>query len=578
MNNKSYYSIIAFIVSFQFIVFTSLFHYYPDKLPINQWFIDFITGVLITIVSYIVYFIHEIVNTSNTYIVQRDLFDLFIYPLFEEGIKLLFIIYKYHDGITLFNIYFLSLGYYISSTQLYFYCPHDYNSYYQQFLRLYDVWLYQDNYKYNHNNHHEVQYLISNIMNDEDEDDEASPFDITHRHSICTHDSQKTLYSANSLSPKKLSGKKLPTEFNLHQSIHDSQKESSSNNKLVSTAMSISKSTDTTFSVEMLKNYQSCSDFVDKLYSVSPRNTYHLNTATAIATFEDFGGEDPHSSGTVIINKINEPIEQVECTLDDHDDDDDDENHDSSSIHTNGTHFGGGGGGNFKFKLPNGPKIEFGGGAGFDYSHDDPSSSSTTATTPLTNTPSKFITFINWFKWLFPVILPLGKQPEPPMVQFQGERYPLLKHRLSNYNLQQGNSNPELPPLETEGRAEFRPILDRFSRFQYFILYNYHVVVGQVTSRINVDPVFKRFGQLITEVSPIFILMNEMNEYIWQWIVLIIFGFRVWWIVLCVFIIKLFKNNYLFGIGNGFDYRLVICLEGWINLLLGIYCIYLYLV
>lgn len=42
---------------------------------------------------------------------------------------------------------------------------------------------------------------------------------------------------------------------------------------------------------------------------------------------------------------------------------------DDNSLRTTDTHYGGGGGGNFKYKFPGAGKIEFGGGAGFDYKH-----------------------------------------------------------------------------------------------------------------------------------------------------------------------------------------------------------------
>ncbi|KAG7665222.1 uncharacterized protein J8A68_001278 [[Candida] subhashii] len=582
MNNKSYYSIIAFIISYQLLIWLSLYHYIPQQPSAgNQFIVDLLIGILISIVTYIIYFIHAIIKESNHFIPKLDLFDLFLYPIFKELIKLLIIVYKYQNDITLYNIYFISLGYYLSNSQIYYYSPNNYKSTYHQFLKLYDIWLYQDQYKYNyHNNQQEIQYLINNILDDDDYSTVS-----TNRNSICTHDSQKTLYSTNSLTPpKKLTGKKLPIEFNLHnnnnnnQDVHLLPHESP---KFQATPMDISKSIETVSTINTLKDYQSCSNFVDKLYSVSPRNTYHLNTATAIATFEDFGREDQHSSDTVIYTKINKPeqeetYENINHHLDE----------DTSSINTKGTHFGGGGGGNFKLKLPGGTKIEFGGGAGGDYSHEDPHSSSTTPISPSTSsTPhnNRIIKFINWFKWLLPPLLPIGEDSTTTtnnLAQFQGERYPLLKHRLSTYNLHHNSEFTTSPSnLETGGLAEFKPHLDRFIKFRYFILYNYNFVIGQLTSRIKVDPVFKRFGQLIEDMNAWILGLNEMNEFIWELIVFGVFGYlrNYYYLVAMILIGRLYKDNYLFFGENRFDYRFAVLSESMIGVWFGVGCVYLYL-
>lgn len=80
-------------------------------------------------------------------------------------------------------------------------------------------------------------------------------------------------------------------------------------------------------------------DMIERLYSVSPKNTLHF-------LLGDYGS-DIHGP-TLAAQLVQE---------------------DAASLHTTDTHFGGGGGGNFKYKMPDGSKLEFGGGAGFDYKH-----------------------------------------------------------------------------------------------------------------------------------------------------------------------------------------------------------------
>lgn len=90
---------------------------------------------------------------------------------------------------------------------------------------------------------------------------------------------------------------------------------------------------------------------IERLYSVSPRNTLHSNSE--ISEDSDVKAYSPEAPP-----------------------------------HTLGTHLGGGGGGGFKYKAPDGSKIGFGGGGGFDYEHDTPETNPPVADPPAKDPPS----------------------------------------------------------------------------------------------------------------------------------------------------------------------------------------------
>ncbi|EGW30854.1 uncharacterized protein SPAPADRAFT_62755 [Spathaspora passalidarum NRRL Y-27907] len=362
---------------------------------------------------------------------------------------------------------------------------------------------------------------------------------------------------------------KLPTEFNL-------SKQQSCASTPMSSPMRKSISIDTVTANPTLKNYRSCSDFVDKLYSVSPKNTYHLNTATALAAASE--------------------------TFDDYMDSDEE-------VTTEGRHFGGGGGGNFKLKLPGGTEIEFGGGAGGDYrdgdydhsddddgddndnrggdhrdgSHrsgkqrNDPDNDDNTLQnyssedTKFDKTTTSAVSgsqqnYTNLISWLFPPLFTIGEKPK-----FEGQSYPLIKSRLNSYSLNEecvGLESPISPTITSSS-------IYRYRNFQYFVLYNFDYCIEQPLSSIVIDPVFKKFGELLKTINVWFIILDEWNYWIWQFLTFLTFGialslnssvscFMVLFIVTC----KMFKVNYLHCLERELDFRMVIFGDTIVNLII----------
>lgn len=377
-------------------------------------------------------------------------------------------------------------------------------------------------------------------------------------------------------------------------------------------------------------NYKSCYDLVDKLYSVSPKNTYHLNEVSAYAiniddideTFDDQEANESIQSEHEVC-PYNHPLHSEGDPLV------------SSSSHT---HFGGGGGGNFKYEFPSGRKLRFGGGAGFDYESDDGQDNHENGYGSCNNdrvdlvSPrlvyDRFINaaipILNWFQWLVP-FLPINSGPNtqepnhnhlaqsPKKRKGDMQSDPLIKKQLSHYTLNRRSSFEDMNSLNSIRTVSDRHSIDLenqhlrsnkrgffslnspntltendYLQFQNFVLTYFDYDLHTFNTPFKVDPIFKKFNVLSRDINSIYLIIFNIIEALRASSTLLIYStpFLVkssTFIGLIKFsmfsiIIKLFNLNFLnFQIDyKPFQVRLILELIN--NLALYIFVLYFYFV
>lgn len=319
---------------------------------------------------------------------------------------------------------------------------------------------------------------------------------------------------------------------------------------------------------KLLGKYKSCYDLVDKLYSVSPKNTFHLVTASATAVTRDeidpftpdlqdtlhptdplqptdpleptdpsepnfrhvsydSGIPDTHSRN--ISDSTNKSSHRGSISFDEEEDTLSvksldkssefdvnyvDDPHTTASIHSTDTHLGGGGGGNFKYKFPDGSKLRFGGGAGFDYKRKHKHSSrscskSTTMTNSSASTFNSGFRYQSLINWLVPI----------------HKKHPSIKKKLSQFNFRpsvgdisqmsqtssllshasgQNYQSVDLEAQPTGGRTINKYEFNNYVRLS----------LGLDRFKIIYDPFFEEFGQkLIRDLS-----IKEIGLYYIDWL------------------------------------------------------------
>lgn len=271
-----------------------------------------------------------------------------------------------------------------------------------------------------------------------------------------------------------------------------------------------------------INNYNSCYNLVDKLYSISPKNTFHLITASATAILKSDVTLQSDEVEEVLERQIevspfienNEVVMQVVDTLD------------TNSVHTTDTHLSGGGGGNFKYKLPGGGKLKFGGGGGFDYDHrdgrkKDSTNSSVKSTRSLhfheperrTSHHEAIEHKHKWIGWLFPT-----------KKKTNGIKKKLSKFTFSpRTNSLTNDCNSIRSSLLTYVPNDYQSIEEENQQCQDYFQVNkrdftnyVNVSLGDGSSKIVFDPIFERFNYVtIRDLSSIEILLCFVNRLIW---------------------------------------------------------------
>ncbi|CAI5757480.1 unnamed protein product [Candida verbasci] len=365
MKTISYYGIIILnylvVVGILFIVFH---HHNNLNLDYTKLLSDVFAGLILSIIIYILKFTHQLGSLNNNKELGESNFESFYLPIVEEVIKILIVYYQLSkcEIFNVLNICCIWSSYVVVTMQIYWYNPRNYEEKYAKFLKFYKLWINQTNYrqKYSLQNEDEIKELLQNLeyCNNNTTNQENPKL----RHSTSSDDSGKTLI--NETLKSKISVKNLPIEFKVSKDVTASK----------SLPLNIEKNS-------MVKNYQSCQDFIDKLYSLSPKNTYHLNRATAIALEEEEIDNFDKSS----LSEIPEVYENVD---------------DGSSIRS------------IEIPRVNIKTIELSSPHPATYS---------------------FKSVINWFSWLCPPLFSIGEKQD--INQFPNENYPLLKSSLSRYDL-----------------------------------------------------------------------------------------------------------------------------------------------
>ncbi|CAK9436003.1 uncharacterized protein LODBEIA_P05830 [Lodderomyces beijingensis] len=548
---------------------------------------DLITGIIIAVLTYVSRFIHRITSSGNAPVLPAagssepcaSNYTSFFQPILEELVKLLIICYHSSKATAPLNLFDLSLmwvGYTMPTMQIYhYYCGKDYKNHYSKFLKYHELWLDQDLYRnrYDCEDVEEVEEFWRNIVDvGANTKDESSQLAL--RHSLSSEESGKTAVDKMAMTiSRSMSYNVLPNEF---KGRHDDDRKSFDtlvHDRVQSRKHSFASVKSTARPIPMnARNYMSCSDLVHKLYSLSPKNTYHLNRAVAIATFDDVEEESylPQKfsqAGNQVGNQAEDQVEnqagldilpEIEEVY---------ENIDESFIQ---------------------PNQEI----AVEQSNEEQQTQHHNRTFLFA-----LIQIMNWFSWLLPPFLPLnasnnGREEltssmDPATstsistpIPAPNERYPLLKSSLSRYSLipRESSSSPTRDlELGSGGTTAVIGVttIDRVMLLQSFVSYYFDISLDSVLLHFKTDSWFMTYGQLIIDTRWWWVCLDELNYIVWQFVVVVMcLGLIVmkktaamaWLMLPLVLIPKLFKQNHLHNFNKKFDYRSVILLDGAINL------------
>lgn len=285
-----------------------------------------------------------------------------------------------------------------------------------------------------------------------------------------------------------------------------------------------------------ISKYKSCYDLVDKLYSISPKNTFHLVTASATAmTRDDVAAvRDEASVAGSIYEDVDSPfIDDV----------------DNTSIHTTDTDLTGGGGGGFKYKMPGGGKILFGGGGGFSYKHLHHKKKSSASETLSRKSTFSFHSKSSkqlcedttrvrrWMNWLIPV------RPKQKSVKKQLSMFNFRGPTETSSLLSDTQTYNSVDDLESQPVSPIEFTKEEFNNYLYISL-------GLDKFKIDYDPIFEKFGKkIIRDMPMIEVLLCFMNKLIWVIGSLLVYctvfldGSRNYLVL--VLILKLFNVNWI---------------------------------
>lgn len=360
-------------------------------------------------------------------------------------------------------------------------------------------------------------------------------------------------------------------------------------------------------------------EILDRMYSVSPKNTLHLQ-------LDKSGSEDEVSSKVLAKFKSLENFWEQGA----------DTPSELNSLHSSDTHFGGGGGGNFKMKLPNGTELEFGGGAGLDYKHhsscesessSDTSGASNTRYSPpqwtksktssnlsLMNSPyalgpsahspsalspsvlspyatstssrsnsSVLESIIFWFRWLLPVTKKEDDTHISPLALRQ-----TIRKKMSTFTLNSDTASLKSVPCKLYGSIDLESQLPeksaRFTAENVHGYYEFAKFANQYfdvrTPRLlefykGVDPAFYHFGTLLPNFPAFFYIVYSTSICLWQYSSTLILAYPfvaadprlvTFMGIICILaVLKLFCINYLHNQATC-SYRVSLVVELVLNL------------
>lgn len=293
-------------------------------------------------------------------------------------------------------------------------------------------------------------------------------------------------------------------------------------------------------------------DVVDRLYTISPKNTLYLQ-------YENFKLPPKIDLNTVESEHDVSPIllKQDVLVL-------------SNSIHGSdfasiSSHYGGGLGGNIEYKFPDGSKLKLGGGGGFDFRRGSKESKT------LLNTIKDQAHYLmssdyRWYCWLYCLHEHVIEKQQPKHVVNA-----TIKKQLSQYTLRNESTplrvcassplywsldNNSITDLESgvlQQPVQNAQLFYKFNRFanMYFDVFNYD---GSY-SLCLVDPAFIRFGVPLRKLSSFYLITYNLSNSLWQIYACITFALPFYMkrcltgliaiSFMLTFILKLFSANYL---------------------------------
>lgn len=361
-------------------------------------------------------------------------------------------------------------------------------------------------------------------------------------------------------------------------------------------------------------------DSLERLYSVSPKNTLHCQLGRIF-------GKDDGISATY----FKDLVENIPAHME------------SQSFHLNDVHFGGGGGGNFEYLLPDGSNLKFGGGAGFDYKHDskkssnhgscdDPEAGSDPKYSTISNLACKLgksspesapydcssisygvqcnpyrssdestleelkarlTNFIHWFRWMLPMA---EREDESSYVSPKALRHSIRK-KMSAYTLNSEITSLKSFPGRLYGTMDLEsqvssPCLKTENIHAYYEFARYANLYFDVWSpwplelHEGVDPAFYQFGTLLLRLPTFYFIIYSTGVCLWQFASTLLLAYpfvasspsMITFAGLCTILIllKLFCLNYLHNQATC-SYRVSLVVELVVNLVLFASVYYYYL-
>lgn len=293
----------------------------------------------------------------------------------------------------------------------------------------------------------------------------------------------------------------------------------------------------------------SCYNLVDKLYSVSPKNTYHLDADdVVIVSIDDLEyDDDSRTLGDHNVNPLNSDIE-----------------HDCPPC----------GFGKEENNYTQNPYPRFEKHSYFIANNGNKQND----TTP--NRGSVFISYVNFFAWLLP-FLPIPHKSEELNENarpFKNRKFdPKIQNKLSSYQLNPNPTDTETlhsldilllqhslqglnygaidlesqTPVDTLISSTYLNERNNIKDFQLFVE-NYFGYSPEAF-QISIDPIFETFGITISEFNTeLFIIFLSCN-YVWNLSTFLIYSYpfinnsslHFYFVIIIILIIKLFNQNFL---------------------------------
>ncbi|KAI5963420.1 hypothetical protein KGF57_001255, partial [Candida theae] len=449
-----------------------------------------IVGAIIALLSYMTKFAYHLLVLQQIHHRLQGIpssYESFYQPIIEESIKFAIIIWfqhiKFDRALNAFELSLVWCGFIILSLKLYFYNPRGYSQKYDRFLAYYQSWIVQmkgERSEFAEENYRASRVwttLVSGNIDMEMHDKKPGRSTIA---------SQKRHVDGRALRTK-LSSKMLPTEFNL-KSNPDKYETACFPKGNICAPIQLPVTNDT-----------SCSKTVERLYSVSPKDTYHLITAVASATFGDgegierFQGENyicctEAPSAEAITQDLLPGAEEVFENIDDSFCQEESLNEDDLPAHE---HF-----------IPDLSTRNYG-------SHNTNAyKQSVTTIVSSDNFPGakleqsmhmwklRGLAFINWWSWLCPPLLPIHQILQqktsgplclsPSHFSVDNERFPLLKSKLSSYSLNDRTQDESVHDQDLINDKSIARVLS----FEIYLSYYFDITLSPILHPFPLDQWF----------------------------------------------------------------------------------------